>query len=471
MSDLKQQVNFGFRRAQATLDIIIGITILAVTLAAAMAAVFSSQSLTVDTEESLKAVSLARQNLERAVALGKEKFSSLSSSSSTEGEFLKEIIVELVDPDTKKVRSVVSWQTDPQRRQKVELVTFVTNWQVVISGGGGAGTSGDWTNPRTLGSVDLGPGNEGTDLQVRNKIVYMTARASALSKPDFFIIDATDGQNPVVKGSINTGPGLSAVALSNTRYAYVANEDANAQLQIIDISSSTNPILVKSFKLPGTSGKGISIFVRGNLAYVGVQKDDNSNEFHIVDVSDAANPVYLGKLEVGKNVNMIGVGRIVTSTYAFIAKPDNAEFWSIDVSSSTNPVKVGEFDPSFSATTTGQSVYLIPGGVTLYGGQRSNNGDELYVIDVAKPDFPTLLGSKEIGSDINDLYIRDNLAFLATSDSNNEFQVWNISDPTNIVFWSSFNFSQVATGIDYEDNLVYVSVRSNDALRIITSSP
>ncbi|GAH25486.1 unnamed protein product, partial [marine sediment metagenome] len=48
---------------------------------------------------------------------------------------------------------------------------------------------------------------------------------------------------------------------------------------------------------------------------------------------------------------------------------------------------------------------------------------------------------------------------------------WNISNPGNIELWSSFNFPQVATGIDYEDNVVYVSVRSNDALRIITSSP
>ena len=45
------------------------------------------------------------------------------------------------------------------------------------------------------------------------------------------------------------------------------------------------------------------------------------------------------------------------------------------------------------------------------------------------------------------------------------------SSSTSPVLHSSFNFPQVATGVDYEDNLVYVSVRSNDALRIITSSP
>ena len=64
---------------------------------------------------------------------------------------------------------------------------------------------------------------------------------------------------------------------------------------------------------------------------------------------------------------------------------------------------------------------------------------------------------------------RDDLAFIASSNSNREFQVINISDPNNPSLWSYFNFPQVATGIDYEDNLVYVSVRSNDALRIITS--
>ena len=76
-----------------------------------------------------------------------------------------------------------------------------------------------------------------------------------------------------------------------------------------------------------------------------------------------------------------------------------------------------------------------------------------------------------LAASLNDLVVRDYLAFLATSDSNRAFQVWNITDPSNITFWSSLQFPQVATGIDYEDNLVYVSVRSNDALRIITSSP
>jgi hypothetical protein len=104
----------------------------------------------------------------------------------------------------------------------------------------------------------------------------------------------------------------------------------------------------------------------------------------------------------------------------------------------------------------------------LLGGNHANH-HEFHILDISSSSLPQNLGSKDIGADVNDLRIRDNLAFLATADSNKEFQVWNISDPTNITLWSSFNFPQVATGIDYEDNVVYVSVRSNDALRIITS--
>mgnify|MGYP001573034546 FL=1 len=88
------------------------------------------------------------------------------------------------------------WQAGPLRQldvQFVSLVTDATNWQDTVSTGGdtgGSGVAGDWRFPRTLGQIDLGPGNSGTDLDAKSKYIYMTAEASDIKKPDFFIIDA-----------------------------------------------------------------------------------------------------------------------------------------------------------------------------------------------------------------------------------------------------------------------------------------
>ena len=79
------------------------------------------------------------------------------------------------------------------------------------------------------------------------------------------------------------------------------------------------------------------------------------------------------------------------------------------------------------------------------------------------------MGSKDIGEEIKGIVVSNKFAFLITTESNKEFQVWNISNPPNIFNVSKFNYSQKTTGIDYEDNIIYVSNESNDALRIIYS--
>lgn len=461
-----------WRAGQSTLELLIALAIVALSVGAAAIVFFSSRALLLDAELAADASYRARRLLEVARLTAEQDFAALVSASSTAGEFFEEVTVEAMSSDDKKVKARVSWQTDPLRAQRVELVTILTNWRAVAALGGdtgGGGLSGDWKNPRTLGSIDLGPGNSATDLDVINKIVYMTAEASAASKPDFFIIDATNGESPAIVSSLDTGPSLNALdAVSG--YAYVANRDADAQLQVIDTRDIYQPALRASFKLPGVSGAGAmgqSIFYADAKAYIGTEKATGP-EFHIIDVTNPANPSSLGSIEVNADVNSI----YVRGTVAYLATSDNEELQVYDISNPANITKLGGYDAP-GDSEDGKALTLV--GATLYlgrtlGGKHTNH-HELHILDVASSTAPLNLGSKDIAADVNDLRVRDYLAFLATDDPNKEFQVWNISDPTAITLWKTFNFPQVATGIDYEDNLVYVGVRSNDALRIITSSP
>jgi hypothetical protein len=459
-------------KGQSTLEILIALTIITVSISAVILVSFSNQSVSVDSQYHNQALYLAKKNLEEARAQSRQNFNSLVSTSSTEGVYLKEIIVDNLDVYKKKITSRISWQSDLLKPQKVELLTILTDWKSAMppdpNDSGGSGISGDWRNPKTLGSVDLGPGNSATDLDVVNKIVYLTAEASAAAKPDFFIIDATDGQNPRVVSSLNTGNALNAVDASGN-YAYVANRDTNAQLQIINVSNLASPIVVSSLKLSGVSGSGAvgqSVFYSNSKVYIGTQKATGP-EFHVIDVSNPSSPTDLGSFEVNGAINMI----YVKNNIAYIAfAGDNYELKILDVS---DPANIREFY-KYNApgdSEKGKSVFVV--GSKLYLGRTlgGNHSDhhEFHILDVSSSTSPVNLGSKDLAADLNDLRIRNDLAFLATADANKEFQVWDISNPSNISLWSSFNFPQVATGIDYEDNLVYVAVRSNDALRIITS--
>ena len=458
----------GFKTGQSTLEILIALAILIISVSATIVVLFGGQSISVDTKLNQEAIAMARQSLENARANARQNFDALADSSSTIGEFLKETIVTAIDPDTKQIISRVTWQTDPLRPQKVEFTTIVTDWRNVFppadpADSGGGGLTGNWCNPQTLGSVDLGPGNSATDLDVINKIAFISAEASAAAKPDFFVIDATNGQSPVVAASINTGPSLNSLDVSGS-FAYAANNSSTAQLQIINVSNIAAPVLISSFTLPGVSGtgaKGNSIFYANDKVYIGT-KTASGPEFHVVDVSNPNNPVTLGSKEIGRDINDI----FVYNNIAYIANSHSNEIKALDVSDPANINEIASYDPN--GASAGKSVFVA--GTKAYLGRLAvNPGNEFYVLDASSSSTIASLGSKEISSDINDISVRDNFAFLATSDSNKEFQVWNVTDPANMTSCTNFNFPQVATGIDYENNIVYVSVRSNDALRIITS--
>ncbi len=469
---MKRQLCENHIKGQSILEILIALGVLAVSVSAATFLFLQGQSFTIDTAMSQNAIYLARQFLDQARQTAKANFAGLGTSSTTTGGFLEETIVTSTDAYSKKVTARLSWDTTSTRPQKVEFTTIVTNWpEIAATGGdtGGGGLSGDWTNPRTLGSVDVGPGNSATDLDVKNKIVYLSAEAADPKKPDFYIVDAVNGSAPSIISSLDTGSGLNTIDTAG-EYAYVGTKDTNGQLQIIDVSNPANPQLVKSFKLNGVSGSGAvgqSIFYNSSKIYMGTKKATGP-EFHIIDVTDPLNPVESGSREIDENVNDI----YVKEGTAYLATSDEEEVKVLNVENPSNITQIGGFDAP-GESEDGKSLYLASPRLylgRLVGGNHVNH-HELHVLDISNPASVQNLGSKDLATGVNGIVTRDYLVFLATSDSNKEFQIWNASNPANITFWVSFNFPQVATGIDYEDNIVYVSVRSNDALRIITSSP
>lgn len=456
------------------IEVLVALSVLVLVLGVLVVVSSGNNSLSTDARASDEALYRAKKNLEAAGALAKDNWNGLVSSSTVQSPFTEELVVEAVDGFTKKVTSRVRWGEGTARPQKIELLAYVTDLSTALNGGlaggggGGSAPAGDWRNPQTLATLDLGPGNAGTDIVVRNKIIYMTAIASAASKPDFFVIDAATGTAPVLKSSINTGKGLNALKISGP-YAYAAQDDALAQLQIISVSDPANPSVLGSYPLPGVSGSnsvGRSIFVAQSTAYVGVPKNTGV-EFKIVDVADPANPVDRGGFEVNGDVN----GIYVKGGTAYLATSrDDAEVIVLDIANPGSVVEIG----SFNASGTADAYAVFPTAAApkrLYAGRDDGAESQLVILDIENPGIITQIGGAPTGNRVNDLVVGGDVAFLGTANSNQEFQAWNVSSPAAPSFWSSFNFPQNGTGIDYENNLVYMSVRSNDALRIITSAP
>lgn len=471
-------MRFCSRPGQSLVEVLIAIGILAMLATGILVPAGNQLLQTVASQGSSQAMSLAREGLAAARSIRNASWTSFatgthgitsagntygfSGTSDTASGFSRTVTVTDLSSSERRVDSAVTW-TQPNRQPRtVTLSTVLTNYLNAVP----PLLSGNWKNPQTLGTVDLGSGEQATGLVVRNKFVFMSSTASSAAKADFFIVDATTGTLPVIKSSLNTGPGLNDVAI-NGSFAYVANDDGTAQLQTINFSNTSTPALINSFRLGSNTQEALSVAVSGTLAFVGTEADSSAPEFYIVNVANPTSPTVMGSVEIGANLNNI----FIKGNRAFLATSSSTkEFIVVNISNIASPTISASAD--LSGTAAANNVYVNSQDnhafvVRDYSG--SANTPELVVLNVTNPDAPTSLGSLEFWNSILSIFAADTLAFLGSAVSNEEFQIYDVSNLANMTYYSGLNFPQLAQDMTFESNIIYVAVRSNDALRIITS--
>lgn len=384
------------------------------------------------------------------------------STPDTRGNLTRTVTVTDISPNERLLRSEVTWMTN-NRSRSVHLSTIATNWRNTVP----ALLSGDWSNPQTLSSIDIGPGSEATALAVRSGIVYVTARSSSPNKADLFIVDASDPRLPVMRGQVHTGKGLSAIAVSGS-YAFVVNGDGaeNNQLQVVSISDLDAPTLIHSLNLGSDSQEALSIAISGTTAYVGTESSASHPELFVIDIAAPTSPVVRGSLEVGAAVQRIAIHneRVVLATDA-----DSAELIVVDATVATAPVRSGSYDAPGTNDALGLYINAQDNRAYLTRQSGSISSPDVIILNLTNPDIPSPLGTNLLSIDVNAVFAADTLAFFATSNPNEEFKVMEASDPLALSEYGGLNFPQVALDLRFENNLIYAAVRSNNAIRIITS--
>ena len=184
-----------------------------------------------------------------------------------------------------------------------------------------------------------------TDIEVRNGIAYLSSDSTRASDPDFMIIDIHDPDEPYIRSSINTGPGLSSFALVGD-HVYAAAASTAAQLHVIRVDTIDALILEAKYQLPmpyatSTPPYGASIAYRRDNIYLGTEKWDGE-EFSVIDVTDPGRPVKVSGLELGNQINDI----LVRDEYAYVAGAGLHQFGLIDISDESQPQAMNWLIPS-----------------------------------------------------------------------------------------------------------------------------
>lgn len=392
---------------------------------------------------------------------------SWSGSNNVSGKFTRTITVSPVqrngsniivpsggtnDPDTKQVKSAVTWNHAPNRANTVTLQAYLTNFIKAIGG--------DWSTPQSHAILNVGGNQDGWKVATAGNYAYVVSKSGS---PNFLIIDISAPASPSIAGSLSLSGGPNNLVVSGD-YAYVANSDNNEEVQVIQISNPTAPAKVGSADLSGEAD-AYGIAIQNSYVYV-VRKSSGDNEFFVVNITTPTAPSALGSLDLGDNGNEV----VVLGNTAYIATADkSAELMAVNISVPTAPTLTGILDlpdKDEALTIAGYGTVVVLG--------RKKDG-LVHTISVATPSAPTELGSYTVGSDVEDISIDEtnNLAFLATANNSNEFVVLNITTPSTPALLGSLNLNDAIYGVTYSStkDVVVVVGKSNDGeIEVLGSS-
>ena len=464
------------------IEVLVALGIFVTSMVAAFQLFFGGQSLLSDSANIGIATDYSKEALDALRSIRNRNWSELTegahglvfngsewliSSSTLDAKdiFTRQITIGKGDSDNEKIATTtITWQADG-RDQILTFVEKFTHWELPSqSSCKTEGLSGNWSLPVNVGSGDLGAGNEGTDVVVKWPYAYVSGVASA-DKHDIFVFDVSNPILPNKVASLNIGAGGINALFLRGNYLYAASPNTTKELIIFNISDPVNISEVGSYDLTGGTD-AISVYVFGDTAVVG-REDSASNEIAFLNIANPASPSIIREDQSsGGDVNDFAA----TGEYLYaISEESDEDIWIYNISNTANPVRIGNYD--IEGETEDLSVFMhFKGGTSnLLVGNEEN---ELVEIGATTTDQMYVRDRLNVGGSVNDIVcVLGDLAFLATTNSGKEFFVASVANPDNIVEYSYINYPQYATGIDFANNYVFMSVRSNDALRIITSSP
>ncbi len=469
----------------STLEIIIALGILSLTLSAIILLVFTNASLALDTDLANHGLSIASNEFQILRARTASEFDSLVSTSSAivlgdlayDGLYTKALSVTDLTPCRKNVTQTISWKSSFHPADMTLSTLSGSRTELLNLGndcGGDVDTGNDWTNPQSQ-QFSISVSGTVTGMDVKNGIAYVIASTTP-STANFFVVDTK--HSTLIAQKYFPGS-FQAIDVAGN-YAYLANASSTEQFKVVDISTPSAPALVASASLPGlTKGLGQSIFYYNTKIYIGTQylacvscSSEKNNELHIFDVSNPAYPLWQGSFKANTNVNAIAL----SGNTAYLAtSADDRELVALGVTNPSHILQTGIFNATDTAGGTGEdgtALFVLGHTLFLARERAPSTRPDFYVLDISTSSTPVFLGSLNLALATNtvvkDVVIFEKYSFVATTDPKKALVVVDMSDPKKPLIKKTFSLGAQAIGVDYENNHIFVALANGS---IIIFSP
>ncbi len=255
---------------------------------------------------------------------------------------------------------------------------------------------------------------------------YVTAHTAG-----FYIVDVSDQNSFVQLGWVDT-PGNATDVVIDGNIAYVT--DGYEGVQIIDISNPASPVIIASYD---TNGYAQKLVLQGNTLFIA----DGLGGIAMADVANPAHPVFIPQwtsISYTYDVDLYG-GVLVVATedglHTFSCGPG--------ITKIQNEVFANPFD-QYNVMDV-----RVKGDIAICVG----GSDGIYTLDVSDPNNPILLDQhvEAVPADYRKLDIQGNFAYVADFGGSNGIRVYDISDPSNIVHTHSVGLTYATDVAVYGD--------------------
>lgn len=489
--------------AQSVVEILIAIAIFTIMAAGIIALVSQTHQNVTSIRNRQEALALAREGLEAARAIRDRNFLHLTNGvkflSNTGGYWNFSLTPETIngfygrdvkiddvyrdddgniiptpgtlDPDTKQTTVTVKWQNAFMQHKRVELSTYLTNWQGTDFLETTCPDFDDGTHNNTESiplSVDIPPdcqvklgstvtdtgffssadlGKHATDVVVIDNYAYI---AAADQNYGFQVVDVTDKDNPVRVARIDIGYKGNELFIDGD-FAYITTNRSGKELAVVNISDPENPSYIAWADLDAP-GNGLA--VKDGYAYIGL---DWGLGVQVVDVQVPSNPQLVTRIGL-----FHGEDIAIKDNFAFVANSDLTwnELQIIDISTPDNPEIVNELNFGLAAKAIAiQDNYA-------YISVNNVWSPKLVIVDITDP---LNLNEDDIKSEYyfqrdyhNDISVHGDYAYVALDDTNEGLAVIDVSDPENPGFIKNHDIHGKGTGVSANGDYVYATTRTTN---------
>lgn len=266
--------------------------------------------------------------------------------------------------------------------------------------------------PVLLGTYFSAPFERYYGIDVVDGLAFL-ASSSGLS-----IINVSDPAQPMFEGLYSDWYGTADVQVAGTSAVLVEKSEVSGpcKLQVVDISTPTNPTLLGSYTKPNCFFPYMHVQVSGNLAYAG-----GYEALDAIDLSMPTTPTLTNTYEFSA-----GDFQVVDSRAYLASASDGLQI--LDIDSKANPVLLGSYSLlGMLGDLQAQPPYLY----TTSGAQR------LQVFDITHPDAPALLTANSVYGGGQDLQVIENFAYFNRQSYG--IEIYDVTEPITPVVLGSYN--------------------------------